>query len=167
MPTTLFLVPLVLAICALCVAGLLAKRLGPFVPFAFIAAYILAVGAILFVNIGVFHMVDPKFHHHWVNAWLEFYWPLWTTFFAPSAIFALVACWFSRPLNPRDAAALLGVYLLLVLFMLEVAWALDLRLASVVGEFVLGAIFMGAAYWKRTLNVEDRDFSALRSNPDQ
>jgi hypothetical protein len=96
-------------------ACLLTTRVGPIVPFAFIAAYVLALGAISFVIIGVFGMVDVMFRAAWVSAWLELDWPLWTILFAPSAISALLACWFSRPSVRRDAAMLLGVYLLLIL----------------------------------------------------
>jgi hypothetical protein len=62
LPTVL----LILAIGAVGAACVLAKRVGPIVPFAFIAPYVLAVGATTFINIGVFDMVDPKFRGAWV-----------------------------------------------------------------------------------------------------
>jgi len=103
----------------------LAKRAGPLVPFAFIAAYVLAMGASTFISIRVFDMVDPKFRAVWVKYWLDLAWPGETIAFAPSAICALLACWFSRPLTQRDATALLGVYLFLIIFVpIGVKWAL-------------------------------------------
>jgi hypothetical protein len=70
----------------------LAKRVGVVMPFAFIAVYVMAVGAVTLINISVFHLSDSKFRDLWVEPWLKFYWPLWTLFFAPSAISALLAC---------------------------------------------------------------------------
>jgi hypothetical protein len=61
LPTVL----LILAIGAVGAACVLAKRVGPIVPFAFIAPYVLAVGATTFINIGAFDMVDPKFRGAW------------------------------------------------------------------------------------------------------
>src|SRR5437660_12118763 len=106
MPATLLLALLFLAVGTISAACFLAKRMSAIVSFVFIAAYILTVGAVLLINIGVFHILDPKFRQMWVEPWLEIYWPLWTAFFAPSAIFALLACWYSHPSTRRAATAL-------------------------------------------------------------
>jgi hypothetical protein len=159
MPPAPLVIALVFAAGAVAAACLLAKRVGLVVPFAFIAAYVVAVGAITFVNIGVFDMADPKFRNAWVESWLALYWPLWTALFAPAAISALLSCWFSRPLTREDAMALLGVCLLLILVAIEVGWALD-RYAGfwfLVGEFaLLTAIFFGMACVKRAVRGEIR-----------
>src|SRR5262245_31772482 len=116
---------LVLAVGFIAAGSVLARRVGFVVPFAFIAAYALGVGALTLLNIGVFDMADPKFREKWVESWLEIYWPLWTIFFAPSAICALLATWFSRATGRRDAARMLGVCFVLILVAIEIAWALD------------------------------------------
>jgi hypothetical protein len=54
-------------------AYLLAKRVGPIVPFAFIAAYVLAVGTITFIDVVVLNRVDVKWRQMPVAAWLEVY----------------------------------------------------------------------------------------------
>ena len=59
---------LILAIGAVGPACMLATRVGLVVPFAFVAAYVLVVGAITFINIDV----DPELRQAWVGSWLEF-----------------------------------------------------------------------------------------------
>jgi hypothetical protein len=150
MPATLVFVHLILAIAAFGAACVLAKRVGVVVPFALIAIYVMAVGAVTFINISVFHLADPKFGVMRVEAWLELYWPLWTVFFAPSAISALLACWFSRPWTRRDASVLLAAYLFLILVAIEIGWALDGGLFFLVGAFaLLTVLFLVMAYWER------------------
>jgi hypothetical protein len=162
---------LILTIATVGPACLLATRVGPVVPFAFVAAYVLVVGAITFINIDV--VVHPEWRQSWVGSWLEVWWPLWTVFFTPSAISALLACWFSRPLTRRDATALLGVYLLLILVMVGAAWALDLYdgeqgFRFLIGQFaVLSTIFFATAYRKRVAMREQHDLPALRGNSDR
>jgi hypothetical protein len=150
----------------------LAKRARPLVPFAFIAAYVLAMGASTFISIRVFDMVDPKFRAVWVKYWLDLAWPGETIAFAPSAICALLPCWFSRPLTQRDATALLGVYLFLIIFVpIGVKWALGPYIGQglwfLVGVVaLLSTIFFAMAYVKRIAKSEQHDLSALRDNSD-
>ena len=166
MPATLLLFPLFMALGTAGAAYVLAKRVGAIVPLAFIATYVLTVGAILFVNIGVFHIVDSKFREMWIEAWLEIYWPLWVVFNAPSAMLALLACWYARPLMPTDAAELLGYYLALMIVAIEIALVLDAQPLFLVGEFAgLSAIFLAIAHWKRTANGVRHDSSVLRGKP--
>jgi hypothetical protein len=149
MPMTLVLFLLFAVLGTVGAACVLAKRVGVIVPFAFVATYVLAVGAILFINIGVFHIVDPKFREMWIEPWLRMYWPLWTVFYAPSAMLALLACWYSRPLLPRHATVLLGFYLFLILVAIEIAFVLDAQPLFNVGEFaLLSVIFLAIAHWK-------------------
>ena len=165
--TTVFVILLMLAIGAVG-AGLLAKRAGPVVPFAFIAAYFLAMGASTFISIRVFDMVDPKFRAVWVMYWLDLAWPAATIVSAPSAVCALLACRFSRPLTRRDATALLGVYLFLIIFVpIGLQWALGPYIEP--GLWVLAllsTIFFAMAYVKRVAKGEQHDLSALRNKSD-
>jgi len=57
MASTFVLAFLILAIGGVGAACALAKREGLVVPFAFTVAYVFAVGAITFINIGVFDLV--------------------------------------------------------------------------------------------------------------
>jgi len=163
---------LILAIGAVGPGWVLAKRAGPVVPFAFIAAYVLAMGASTFISIAVFDVVDPKFRAVWVKYWLDLAWPVETIAFAPSAICALLACWFSRPLTQRDTMALLGAYLFLIIFVpFGVKWALGPHIGQglwfLVGELaLLSTIFFAMAYIKRVAKREQQDLSALRDNSD-
>jgi hypothetical protein len=100
-------------------------RVGFVVPFTFIVTYPLGVGALTLLNVGVFDMADPKFREMWMESWLEIYWPLWTIIFAPSAICALLATWFSGVTNRRGTAMMLGVCFVLILIAIESLWALD------------------------------------------
>jgi hypothetical protein len=162
MPTALLLVPLILAVGVVVAATMLAKRVGGLVPFAFIMTYVFGVGALLLVNIGVFGIVDPKFHASWASAWLEIFWPLWTTFFAPSIISALFASRFSGLSTRRDAVRLLGLFLFLILFAIQIAWVIDAGPVYLVSVFaILSAIFFAKAGWKRGANSAHSESSVL------
>src|SRR5215467_5825382 len=143
MPPTFLLIffvpPLVLAVGLIAAAVILATRVGLVVPFAFVATYALGVGAVTFLNVAVFDMADPKFRELWMKSWLEIYWPLWSVFFAPSAISALLATWLSRLTKGKEAAVLLGAFLLLILAAIEIAWVLDPYIGRRAPWFLLGA----------------------------
>ena len=117
-------------------------------------------------------LVDPKFRAVWVKYWLDLAWPVETIALAPSAICALLACWFSRPLTRRDATALLGVYLFLIIFVpIGLKWALGPYIGPglwfLVGVLaLLSTIFFAMAYVKRVAKGEQQNFSALRDNSD-
>ena len=88
----IFLV-LVLVISLVASARVLARQVGFVVPFGFIGAYLLGVGALTLINVRALEISDPKFN--WLDFWLIIYWPFWTIIFAPSASSALLATWFS------------------------------------------------------------------------
>src|SRR5215831_4098327 len=139
-PTSLlifFVPPLVLAVGLIAAAIILARRVGLVVLFAFVATYALSVGT--FLNVAVFDMADPKFRELWMKSWLEIYWPLWSVFFAPSAISALLATWLSRLTKGNAAAVLLGAFLLVILAAIEIAWVLDPYIGREGPWFLLGA----------------------------
>jgi hypothetical protein len=162
---TLLLFPLIPAIGVVVAAAILARHVGVWAPFAFVMAYVFGVGALTLVNIGVFHLVDPKFREHWVSAWLKMYWPLWTTFFAPSAISALLACWFSRPSTQIDAIRLLGLCLFLILLTVQIELIIDASLYFVFGAFaLLSTIFLVVSSRKRAAAGAHHDPSVLRNS---
>jgi hypothetical protein len=86
----LILLVLVLVVALVASARVLARQVGFAVPFAFIATYVLGVGALTLLNVGVFDTADPKFREEWLTSWLVIYWPLYTILFAPSTICALL-----------------------------------------------------------------------------
>ena len=156
-----FLPPLVLAVGLIAAAIILARRVGLVVPFAFVATYALGVGAVTFLNVAVFDMADPKFRELWIKSWLEIYWPLWSAFFAPSAIFALLATWLSRLTKGKEAAVLLGAFLLLILAAID-AWVLDPYIGRKGPWFPLGAfaflstVFVAIAMVARVRRRQDQ-----------
>jgi hypothetical protein len=70
---------------------------------------------------------------------LEIYWPLRSVFFAPSAISALLATWLSSLTKAKGVALLLGVFLLLILAAIEIAWVLNPYIGRKGPWFLLGA----------------------------
>jgi hypothetical protein len=154
---------LVLVLVVSFVAGYsgLAVRVGFVVPFAFIVTYPLGVGALTLLNIGVFDMGDPKFRQEWLKSWLEIYWPLWTIFFAPSAVCALLATWFSGATERRDAVLILGVFFVLILIAIEIEWVLDPYIGRygfwpLLGAFaILSAIFFAIALVARVRRANE------------
>jgi hypothetical protein len=128
---------------------------------SFIVTYPLGVGALTFLNIGVFDIGDPKFREVWLKFWLEVYWPLWTIFFAPSAICALLASWFSGVTQRRDAVVMLGVFFALILITIEIGWVFDPYIGRhgfwpLLGAFViLSAIFFWLALAARARRANE------------
>jgi hypothetical protein len=83
---------------------------------AFIAAYILLVGALVYANFAVFSP-GRRFG----------YWTGTLILYSPAAAAALLAAWYSR-LSPRGASALLGVFLTLICAVVQ--WTLLQRTGS-------------------------------------
>jgi hypothetical protein len=137
MPTTLILFSLTLAIGAFGTACVLAKRVGVVVPFAFIAVYVMARGC---HHVHQYRCIPSR---------------------GPQ-----VSCWFSRPSTWRNATALLGVYLFLMLVAIEIAWALDVQFLFLVGEFaLLSMIFLTIAHWKsKQAYRRPSDYTASRTH---
>jgi len=131
--------------------GHLYSDFGLAVPIAFLAAYAATVGAVSFVNIAAFDLIDSKFREAWVSAWLQIYWPLWTVFFSPAAVTALLACWYSR-VSGSGAAKLLGAFLLIIIIAMEVTVLMDRHIARYFPWWLLGelatltAVFFWAAH---------------------
>jgi len=158
-----FVPPLVLAIGLIPAAILLARRVGLVVPFAFVATYALGVGAVTFLNVAVFDMADPKFRELWMKSWLEMYWSLWSVYFAPSAISALLATWLSRLTKGKEAAVLLGAFLLLILAAID-AWVLDPYIGRKGPWFLLGAFaFLSTVFLAIAMVARDSKTGPTRS----
>lgn len=160
--TPLLLAPIILATGTVVATAMLAQSVGVLAPFVFAVTYVLGLGAVLLMNIGVFGLVDAKFSVSWAGVWLEIFWPLWATSFAPNAISALFACWFSRPPTRTDAIRLLSLYLLLILFAVQSGWLIDAGPAYLISVFVVpSATFFAIAGWNRA-NGARRESSTLR-----
>jgi hypothetical protein len=100
-------------------------RLG-LAAFGFLVAYIIAAGALTYVNVVIFRLADGKFLSDPLRGWLEIYWPLWTIFYAPAAVAALLAAWFSG-LQGRAASWLLVFFLAVIGLTVEATYILDPR----------------------------------------
>jgi hypothetical protein len=125
----------------------------------FVGAYILLVGALTCFNVVLLGHLDGKFANAPWQAWLEIYWPLWSIFYAPAAVTALLAAWYSG-LSLRHTAALLGAFLVLILLVVETTWltfavrphAERFGQEMLLGElvFLTGAFFVAASVCRRT-----------------
>jgi hypothetical protein len=85
---------------------------------AFVAAYFLVVGALMYANVVAF---NPLVRDQ--AMWTE-YWIAYTIFYSPSVVAALLGAWCSR-LEPRGVSVLLGVFLALIGAMVQ--WTLFQR----------------------------------------
>jgi hypothetical protein len=164
---TIALALLILAIGVVGPAYLLARRIGLVVPLAFIASYVLAVGALTFISVVVFGMIDVKFRQALLSAWLKISWPLATVLYVPSVVFALLACWFSRPSTWRDAAVLLGMYLFLILVAVGAALAFHLHAGFWFQVALPGTVFFAMALVKRVAQGRRHWLSLTHDVPSQ
>ena len=122
----------------------------------------------MFVNRIPMDIGDPKFGRVLIRSWLTFEWPILTVLFTPSAISALLACWFSRPLAPRDAAAPLGVFLFLILVAIGAGWAagpLEPFWFLVGSLAILSTTFFAMALWRRVAQAGNMNLD--REEPDK
>lgn len=110
---------------------------------AFIAAYILGTGALMYVNTTWFALGDVKFGR---DGW-QLYGPLWAVFYSPVAVSALVVI--AKARRPiEDAPALPWVFLLAILAAMEVSFVPDANLVVLVTEWVaLTVVFCVARDW--------------------
>jgi hypothetical protein len=107
---------------------------------AFVAAYMLLFGALLYANFGLFSPPGGR-----LGLW-QTYWAAYSVFYSPAAIAALLAAWYSR-LSPQSAAVLLGVFAALICAVFQ--WTLLQRTgggALLIGELVtLTVVFFATA----------------------
>jgi hypothetical protein len=122
---------------------------------AFLFAYILAIGALTYVNVVVFKVADVKFLTNPFRAWLEIYWPIWTVFYAPAAVAALLAAWFSG-LQGRALSLLLGSFLTLICIVMGPAHFFDVGGRTLlIGLFLLAIIYVAIAQMCRSWRVRN------------
>jgi hypothetical protein len=85
----------------------------------FLVAYITGVFGLIWFDLHVLGLGDPKF-----RASVDFYFPLWSAFYSPALITALVFLWRSQQQGWR-LWRLAGMYITLILVALEISFALD------------------------------------------
>src|SRR5436305_543003 len=106
-----------------------------------VVAYALCTAAIMYVNVVIFRVGDPKF----IGGAFAIYWPLWTLAYSPLAIVALAAVWWSG-LVGLARFGLAGAMLLIILVALEMSLLLDIHWSILLLEWVLLSLaFFGVA----------------------
>jgi hypothetical protein len=133
--------------------------LGLVVACAFLAVYVFLVGVITYLNVVALGLFDEKFYNsrfgYWYNyaplwqVWLKIDWPFSVVLYAPSAVAALLAAWYSK-LSLRDAALLLGAFLTLLLTVMQVASPMPAYIGGLVFT-VVGFIVTAQICRSRTL----------------
>ena len=104
---------------------------------AILVAYVLLTGGLMYANTTLFGLGDAKFGS---GGW-ELYWPLWSAFYAPLILCALIAAGTSQMPAGR-AVGLLWAFLALILAVMEVSFILDIHWTILIVEWtVLSAVF--------------------------
>jgi hypothetical protein len=98
---------------------------------AFIAAYILLVGALVYASFGLF---DPFLRR--VGLW-QIFWSGYAIVYSPAAAAALLAAWYSR-LSPRGTSVLLAVFMALTCVVIQ--WTLLQKTGG--GSLLIGELGM-------------------------
>ncbi len=98
---------------------------------AFVLLYIFGCGALMYANTVWWGLGDIKFGE---GGW-ELYWPLWSVFYAPIAIVAIVVAWLTR-LPTYKQATLLWLFFLMTLTALEISFCLDIAAPVLIAEWV-------------------------------
>ncbi|HEY6168069.1 MAG TPA: hypothetical protein VI454_08525 [Verrucomicrobiae bacterium] len=114
------------------------------VPF-FLVAYLAGVFGLIWFDLHVLDLGDPKF-----KTSVDIYFPLWSAFYSPAVIAALVFLWRSRGQGWR-LWRLAGLYLTLILVALEVSFPLDTGWTVLLLEFAI----LGFLFWK-IQNITER-----------
>jgi hypothetical protein len=102
----------------------------------FLVAYITSVFELIWFDLNVLGLGDPKFRTS-----VDFYFPLWSAFYSPALITALVFLWRSQQQGWR-LWRLAGMYITLILVALEISFALDTGWVVLLLELaILGLLF--------------------------
>jgi hypothetical protein len=120
------------------------SRMALLVPF-FLVAYLAGVFGLIWFDLHVLDLGDPKF-----KTSVDIYFPLWSAFYSPAVIAALVFLWRSRGQGWR-LWRLAGLYLTLILVALEVSFPLDTGWTVLLLEFAI----LGFLFWK-IQNITER-----------
>ena len=103
---------------------------------SFLVAYLAGVFCLIWFDLQVLNLGDPKFRTS-----VDFCFSLWSVFYAPAVVAALVFIWRSRQ-QGWFLWRLAGVYLALIFLALEISFVFDLGWMALVLEFVgLGLLF--------------------------
>jgi hypothetical protein len=119
---------------------------GSAVAAAFLTAYVLAVGALTHLTVVTLGLVERRYAGAPWQAWLSVHWPRQAGFYAPAAVAALLAAWYSR-LPMEDVPGLLGAFLGVILFMMlwdYASWELA-KPSTLLFQLLLGGAFFVAA----------------------
>jgi len=106
------------------------SRMALLIPF-FCVAYLAGVFGMIWFDLHVLGLGDPKFQTS-----VDFYFPLWSTFYTPVVVIALVFLWRSRQRGWR-LWRVAGIYLLLTFIALECSFVFDIGWAVFIVEFAL------------------------------
>ena len=101
----------------------------------FLALFAIGVGLLMLLNTTLLGLGDPKFGR---SGW-EVYWPLWLAFYSPSAL-VFVGQSFRLPLPERRFVSFFVPASVLLLFAVEISFAVDLGWSWLLMEFVVLAI---------------------------
>jgi hypothetical protein len=99
--------------------------------------YVLGTGALMYANTVWFGLGDIKFG---TDGW-KLYWPLWSVFYSPIALAAIVIAWRSGLPNPMRIA-LMWLFLLITLANLEASFVFDRGPVLLVQWVVSLAVFI-------------------------
>jgi hypothetical protein len=97
----------------------------------FLVAYVSGVFSLIWFDLCVLGLGDPKF-----ETALDLYFPLWLAFYLPAVITALVFLWRGRQLGSQ-LWRLAGIYLFLILAVLEASFVLDVYWLVLLLELVI------------------------------
>ena len=117
---------------------------------AFLLAYIAGMRVLMYANTVWFDLGDVKFG---TSGW-HLYWPLWSVFYAPVAVAAVVATYRSRlPAGPQTA--LLWGCWVVILLCVEVSFWLDIHWTVLLFKWgLLSASFFAVAHiWREHRSV--------------
>lgn len=104
----------------------------------FVVAYLAGALGLVWFDLHVLGLGDPKF-----GTAVDIYFPLWSAFYSPAVVAALVFLWRSRQPGLR-VWRLAGLYLMLILAALEIAFVLDAGWIFLLMEFAV----LGFLFWK-------------------
>ena len=102
----------------------------------FLVAYLAGVFGLIWFDLDVLALGDPKF-----KGSVDLYFPLWSLFYLPAVITALVFLWRSRYQGP-PLARLAALYLAFIFSTLEISFVLNIHWSVLLLEFLmLGILF--------------------------
>ncbi len=104
--------------------------MAPLIP-SFLASYLAGVFGLIWFDLHVLDLGDPK-----LRTSVDIYFPIWSAFYSPAVITALIFLWRSRQQHWR-LWRLAGLYLALIFSALEISFIFDLGWIVLLLEFVM------------------------------